>query len=81
MALAREIEVGGVKGFLLTPRTGRGNKRLHLYVNAKDHAKILRGRRWHATVTDLLTGSVYEVRGASCGSMSCFCDAIAKRVP
>ena len=61
---------------LFTPRTTHG-ERLRLRLSETDWRKIKRGRPWSACVQDINTGQWYRVRGASCGSPSCFCDAIA----
>ena len=64
-----------------TPRT-RNGKRLMWDLSPDDIRKIGRGRQWKAIVTDRLTGVAYYVKGASCGSPGCFCDAlVVKRVP
>jgi hypothetical protein len=57
-----------------TPRLG--SRRLHLMLNDADHAKISRGRRWQAIVTDQNTGAKFKLRGASCGLSHCMCDAV-----
>jgi hypothetical protein len=38
-----------------------------------------RGRQWQQQVTDKLTGKIWIVAGADCGSGSCFCDAVIVR--
>jgi hypothetical protein len=53
---------------------------MQMQLSEQDSAKIKRGRKWRATVTDQRTGKRWKVRGASCGSPHCFCDAIAIEV-
>lgn len=65
---------------LFTPRLSGTDQRLSMTLSDPDYKKIRRGRRWSATVTDVRTGKKYRARGASCGSPSCFCDAIVKEV-
>lgn len=64
-------------GNLFTPRLEDGT-RAEMRLSDEDQAKCSRGRNWSAEVTDLLTGKRWKVRGASCGSPRCFCDAIAE---
>jgi hypothetical protein len=72
-----------MKEFNFTPRIGYGEfeERLGMRLSAGDHKKIERGQRWQAVVTDLNTGKGYFVRGASCGSSGCYCDAVATEMP
>jgi len=67
---------------LFTPRIrdGQGWDRLTLFISNEDCKKIHRGRQWKATITDIKSGRVFKVRGASCGFSRCFCDAIVKEV-
>ena len=61
---------------VFTPFHSPGSQeRLHLRLSDADMRKIRRGRPWKATVTDLETGVVYRVRGATCGLPRCFCAA------
>jgi hypothetical protein len=70
-----------MKGFLFTPTNASRTKRYEWLISAEDKAKIGRGHRWSATVTNLKDGKAYQVQGASCGIPSCFCDAVVvKRV-
>lgn len=64
---------------VFTPLTQSGD-RLRLKLSDGDFAKIRRGGPWTATVTDLPTGTVYDVRGAACDLGSCFCDAVVIRI-
>jgi hypothetical protein len=63
------------RGYVFTPRTPAG-ERLRWVLNAEDYAKIQRGRRWKATVTNLVDGKQYVVKGAACPAPDCFCDAV-----
>lgn len=67
---------------LFTPfmKGDKKRQRVFMSLNEADHAKIKRGHKWSAVVTDINTGRVYHVRGASCGSPSCFCAASAEEV-
>lgn len=58
-----------------TPRLSDGS-RLNLLVSDDDHAKILRGQEWSATVSDIQTGMTYRVAGSECGLPGCFCDSV-----
>jgi len=57
------------------PMFSKGDSRVKLSLSPIDHAKIGRGGPWEATVTDVDSGRVFYVRGASCGSPGCFCAA------
>ena len=62
---------------IFTPRISAASEdRARMTLSPSDMAKIGRGSRWSATVTDLNTYKRYRVRGASCGLPRCFCDAI-----
>lgn len=65
-------------GLVFTPR-GHNGERLSWRISGEDMKNVGRGRKWKATVTNLLDGKTYEVKGASCGSSSCFCDAVVVR--
>jgi hypothetical protein len=56
------------------------NHRLKMNLSDEDYRHIGRGRWGPVEVTDLNTGVVVEVRGASCGSATCFCAAEVVRV-
>lgn len=56
------------------------NHRLKMQLSDEDGSKIGRGRWGPVTVTDLNTGAVVEVQGASCGIDTCFCAAEIVRV-
>ena len=60
---------------VFTPRDSSGN-RLRWHLSDTDWIKVKRGRRWTAVVTNLNDGKTYKVKGASCGSPHCFCDAL-----
>jgi len=60
---------------LFTPRT-KGGERLTMYLSNEDIAKIGRGRRWSATITNLEDNLNYKVKGAACNLPHCFCDAV-----
>lgn len=64
----------------ITPRLRGSGERITIPVSQEDYRKVRRGSSWRATVTDLDTGRQYVLRGASCGSPNCFCDAIAMPV-
>ena len=64
-----------MKACRVTPRRGDGT-RLELWVSAEDAAKVERGHPWSATVTDIPSGERYLLKGATCESPNCFCDAI-----
>jgi hypothetical protein len=49
---------------------------LGIQLDDGDYAKIGRGSKWEAGVTDQDTGKTYLVRGASCGLPRCYCDAV-----
>lgn len=51
------------------------NHRLKMELSADDYRHIGRGRWGPVEVTDLKSGAVVEVQGASCGEASCFCAA------
>lgn len=63
---------------LFTPRLSYGSlERRPMQLSDEDIAKIQRGYRWQATVTDrTVGGKKYVVRGASCGVPRCMCDAV-----
>ena len=62
---------------IFTPRLSSSTEdRARMELNLADIAKIKRGVRWSATVTDQKTNKRYRVKGASCGSPGCFCDAV-----
>jgi hypothetical protein len=63
------------EGHRFTPRRSDGS-RPDLRISDADHAKMLRGQEWQATVTDIQTGTTYYVAGAECGLPGCFCDAV-----
>lgn len=56
------------------------NHRLKMQLSDEDSRKIGRGRWGPETVTDLTTGAVVEVQGASCGIDTCFCAAEIVRI-
>ena len=72
------ISTGGKNVF--TPRVKNEAARLSFFISDADMAKITRGPGLKGVVTDLVTGAKYSVKGASCGSKHCYCDAIAKQV-
>jgi len=49
--------------------------RVWMILSDKDIAKIGRGERWSARITDLKTGRRFTVRDASCGLVRCRCAA------
>ena len=53
-----------------------GEARIGIQLDDGDYAKIGRGSKWEAGVTDQDTGKTYLVRGASCGLPGCYCDAV-----
>ena len=62
---------------IFTPRLSSYTEdRARMELNLADIAKIGRGNRWSATITDQKTGKRYRVKGASCGLPRCFCDAV-----
>ena len=64
-------------GRLFTPRlSSEDDERLPMRLCDEDHAKVRRGERWQATVTDLNTGIRYKVQAAACSLPHCFCDAV-----
>ena len=44
-----------------------------LVLNDEDNAKVIRGKRWVATVIDQETGKTFKIRSASCGLPYCLC--------
>jgi len=54
-----------MRTMLLTPRNADGDY-LYLRVSPMDAAKVKRGCRWQATVTDLHSLKVYVLRDAAC---------------
>jgi hypothetical protein len=65
----------------ITPRKGiTSTERYSLTVSAEDYAKMSRGERWAATMTDIPSGKQYHVTGAPCGISECYCDALATPV-
>lgn len=44
-----------------------------LVLNEEDSAKVIRGKRWTATVVDQETGKSFKIRSASCGLPYCLC--------
>lgn len=62
---------------LCTPRTEDG--RIAIRLSDADIQKIERGHPWQATVTDLETGRMYDLKGAACSLSTCFCDAVVVR--
>ena len=69
-----------MSGKPFTPRTGvTSNERYKLQLSDEDNAKVMRGQKWEAIVTDIVTGVQYQARGAACSARpECFCDAIAE---
>lgn len=68
---------------ILTPEitTLAGAKlRAFLLVSDADLAKVKRGERWRATVTDLASHQRVMLRDASCGLTNCRCAASVVRV-
>jgi hypothetical protein len=61
---------------IFTPREAKTNRRLEMQLDDTNMSKIKRGKGWSAIVTNT-DGKRYEVRSASCGLDSCYCDAIA----
>lgn len=51
------------------------NRRLELKLSDEDWPKIRRGHWGPEQVTDLTTGTVVSVQGASCGEPACYCAA------
>ena len=69
-----------MEGHLFTPRLNYNtDERAKMALSDEDRAKIERGHRWKAEITDLKTMKRYAVKGASCGLPRCFCDAIIVR--
>ena len=62
-----------------TPKMPDGS-RAEMLLNDADDAKIGRGCRWSAEVTDLKTGRRYKVRGAACNIPRCMCDAVVVKI-
>ena len=60
----------------LTPRLGSG-ERIKIWVSEDDSDKVTRGLGYKGRVTDLRTGTSYDIYGADCGAGRCECDAIA----
>lgn len=66
----------------LTPRQRVGDRRVRLLVSPEDARKVKRGEAWEAEVTDVPSGAVYRLMGASCGLPGgCLCDAIVVAGP
>ena len=57
-----------------TPKDSTG-RRLNLMISTEDRKKFKHTPGWTATITDLLSGRVYEIKGVNCGLPECFCDA------
>lgn len=64
------------QGRLFTPRSSDTLQRFKWHISDADSAKIKRGHRWSATVTNLDDGKAYKVRGVPCSLHRCFCDAV-----
>ena len=61
---------------LCTPKVSlKSEQRLHLYLNEVDAAKIKRGWKWAAEVTDIDTQVRYKLQGCACNLPRCMCDA------
>jgi hypothetical protein len=61
---------------LCTPKVSlKSEKRLRFYISKDDAKKMLRGRKWKATVKDLDTSVSYVLKGCACGLPHCMCDA------
>lgn len=66
-----------------TPRNRATGERMELLLSQADAEKMMaagRNFRVKGTVTDLNTGKVWKIRGASCGLPNCRCDATAEEV-
>ena len=61
---------------ICTPKTSdNSDERIKLLISDEDLLKIKRGKRWKATVTDLVTGVDYDLAGCACSIPGCYCDA------
>lgn len=61
---------------IVTPKKSLSSEsRLKILVSDEDLLKIKRGKRWKATVTDLVTGVDYDLAGCACSIPGCYCDA------
>lgn len=58
-------------GWVLTPKLPSGN-RVILIVSEEDAAKVTRHLTGTIEVTDLMTGTIHRLKGASCG-LGCRC--------
>ena len=61
---------------IVTPKKSLSSEsRYKILVSDEDLLKIKRGKRWKATVTDLVTGVDYDLAGCACSIPDCYCDA------
>jgi hypothetical protein len=61
---------------IVTPKKSLSSEsRYKILVSDEDLLKIKRGKRWKATVTDLVTGVDYDLAGCACSIPGCYCDA------
>ena len=62
---------------ICTPKTSdNSDERIKLLISDADALKIKRGMKWKATVTDLITGIEYPLKGCACSMPDCYCDAV-----
>jgi hypothetical protein len=66
---------------VFTPKiAGNLSERWALTISPEDAAKMPRGERWSAVVTDLQSGQQFSAQSAPCGIPTCYCDAVAEQV-
>ena len=62
---------------ICTPKTSaNSDERIKLLISDADALKMTRGKPWKATVTDLITGIEYPLKGCACSMPDCYCDAV-----
>jgi hypothetical protein len=62
---------------ICTPKiSDNSDERIKLLISNEDALKIKRGKPWKATVTDLITGIEYPLKGCACSMPHCYCDAV-----
>jgi len=62
---------------ICTPKiSANSDERIKLLISDADALKIKRGMKWKATVTDLITGIEYPLKGCACSMPDCYCDAV-----
>jgi hypothetical protein len=62
---------------ICTPKTSaNSDERIKLLISNADALKMTRGKPWKATVTDLITGIEYPLKGCACSMPDCYCDAV-----